>query len=544
MAEHRTVADALLDGLAAHGVGLCFGLPGVHNLPFWVGEGQDGRPRIVPVRHEQAAGYAADAAARTTGGLGVVLTTTGPGFANALAAFGEAWASFSPVLLISSEAPLAPRRRRGSDDALLHGMRSQAAMVSEGFGAMAHSATDAADAVAALPRLVAHSLTTGRPTYLGVPSDVLHEEYSGPAAEPIRLRLPEPAHDDVEAAAAALRGRSVVIWAGARAVAAEAQIGRLAERLGALVVPTYQARGLLADYAGTVQAPPHEPPVARAIAERDVLLVIGDDLHGMTTRNWRMPRPSSVVAVVDDASLSLGDWPLEAKVCGHVPSAVRALADALGDLEPQPAPDGAGLTAESRAEIAANPRTADASVFLQTIETAVPADASVVIDMCVAGYWTGQTYQPRPRRLVHPIGWGTLGFGLPASIGPAALGRTTLAVVGDGGAAMGIGELATFVQERLPVVLLLVDDGGYGMLRYDQQVAGDPERGVDLVAPDWGLLAQAYGWGFARTSDPGEGLAVALQEAFDGVARGEQRMVVLDACFTPPRTQSPRWNEH
>ena len=97
----RTTAGAVLDLLAAHGVTTTFGLPGVHNLAFWDALGE-GRPRIVGVRHEQTAGYAADALARATGGLGVALTTTGPGAANAVAAFGEAAASGSPVLVLKS----------------------------------------------------------------------------------------------------------------------------------------------------------------------------------------------------------------------------------------------------------------------------------------------------------------------------------------------------------------------------------------------------------------------------------------------------------
>ena len=143
---------------------------------------------------------------------------------------------------------------------------------------------------------------------------------------------------------------------------------------------------------------------------------------------------------------------------------------------------------------------------------------------------------------MYPVGWGTLGFGLPAAIGPAALGIPTLAVVGDGGAAMALGELGTYAQEHLPVVLLVVSDGGYGMLRFDQEVAGDPHRGVDLVEPQWEHLAAAYGMAMARTDDPGPGLARALSNARAGIERGDSTLVVLDAAFYPPRTTSPRWN--
>ena len=113
---------------------------------------------------------------------------------------------------------------------------------------------------------------------------------------------------------------------------------------------------------------------------------------------------------------------------------------------------------------------------------------------------------PGPRRLAYPVGWGTLGFGLPAAIGPAAAGHPVIAVCGDGGLAMALGELATLVQERLPVTVLVVDDGGYGMLRYDQARVGDPEVGVDLATPDFARPRRGL-------RDPGDRRAVGAGRA-------------------------------
>ena len=542
-----SVGDALLEQMADHGVRVCFGVPGVHNLPFWVGAGVGRRPRVVGVRHEQTAGYAADAAARATGGLGVALTTTGPGFANALAAFGEAYASFSPVLLVSSETPVKSRRTSGHDDGLLHGMRSQADVITHGFGARAVSARTADEALTALPELASHALATGRPVYLGVPADVLHETWSAPNPPPLAVPRTAPDTTAVDALADAVRDRRVVLWLGARAVPAEPVVRRLAERLGALVVPTYQARGMLAGWRGTVVAPPHEPRVAEAIAGSDVLLVVGDDLHGMTTRNWTMPVPATIAAITDDPAASLGDYDLAVRVVGDVGLSVTALLDALGggaDEDAIDVLDAEALTSAVLSEVAGDERTAAGAAFVATVEEGWSDAGAVVVDMCVSGYWLGgYTRQPRARRLQYPVGWGTLGFGLPAAIGPAALGIPTLAVVGDGGAAMGLGELATYTQERLPLALLVVTDGGYGMLRYDQTVAGDPHRGVDLVEPRWEDLAAAYGMKVVRTGDPGAGLARSLTTAREGLTCGDRTMIVLEQAFHPPRTTSPRWRE-
>ncbi len=198
--------------------------------------------------------------------------------------------------------------------------------------------------------------------------------------------------------------------------------------------------------------------------------------------------------------------------------------------------------------------------------------------MCVPGYWTSShARHDRPRHLLNPVGWGTLGYALPAAIGPAAAGMPTLAVCGDGGPMFALGELATYAQEKLPIALVIVDDGGYGMLRYDQQVFGHPERGVDLMTPDWRLLAASFGIAYVEVDSlggptnagpgaagaagvgpgaagaagvgpgaagVGPGAAGALTEALaSAAARPGPTMIVLRAAFYPPASTSPRWFE-
>src|SRR4051794_6394535 len=121
-----TGAHVIVTALEDAGVEVCFGLPGVHNLALW--EALRGSSiRLVGVRHEQAAAYAADGYARATGRLGVALTTTGPGAADTLGAVGEAWASRSPILVIATDIP-SGLRREGEYRGVLHETDGQAAM--------------------------------------------------------------------------------------------------------------------------------------------------------------------------------------------------------------------------------------------------------------------------------------------------------------------------------------------------------------------------------------------------------------------------------
>jgi acetolactate synthase-1/2/3 large subunit len=548
-----TVAGRLLDQLTQAGVEVVFGLPGVHNLPFWQAAAQSPttRPRIIGVRHEQAAMYAADGLARATGGVGVALTTTGPGAANAVAAFGEADQCASPALLIASEPPLGPRRVSGSDSGLLHSMVDQQALFAAPFGAFTMSLPTPLEASHLLPTVLSVLTDLPAPGYLGIPADVLaapadtHEtelpdlwsrrpDLAPAVAEPV----------DVARLAALLDGRRVALWVGPEAVYEQCGplLAALAERLGAPVVTTYGARGLLGEHRLLIDAPPHEPEVAAAIAAAEVLLVVGDPLHGMTTRNWTMPVPGRLAVITRYAGLSLGDYDFAVRLETAVRTTLESLLAQLGPGGAAPwAPP--GVAARVRARLLADPSTAAAMRLVAAVEQSWPAAAAVVADMCVAGYWVGgYASQPRARRLQYPVGWGTLGYALPAAIGPAAAGLPTLAIVGDGGAAMAVGELATYRQERLPVTVLLVDDGGYGMLRFDQDAAGHHRAGVELIGPRWPLLADAYGvrhWSVREVGD----LPAALAEAHRHNLTGQPALVHLPVALTPPRTTSPRWHE-
>src|SRR5689334_17590205 len=174
-------AQLLVAGLEAAGVEVVFGLPGVHNLPAW--EALRRSPiRLIGVRHEQAAAYAADGYARATGRVGVALVTTGPGAANTLGAVGEAWASRSPVVVIATDVPSA-LRREGVHRGLLHEVPDQRAM----FEPVTKATFRVEEAAEVGPR-VAEALAAAlapprRPVYVEIPTDLLGAE--APEFEPV-----------------------------------------------------------------------------------------------------------------------------------------------------------------------------------------------------------------------------------------------------------------------------------------------------------------------------------------------------------------------
>jgi acetolactate synthase-1/2/3 large subunit len=546
MTAGPSVAAAILELLGKHGVTRAFGIPGVHNLPFWDADSEHA-PRIVGVRHEQAAGYAADGLYRATGDVAAALLTSGPGAANVVAAFGEAFVSGSPMLVLASEVSQSLRSSAGPRG-ILHEMADQGAMF-EAFGATARRARTRQEAIAST--VLALREAWGPPPvggYIGIPSDVLAEEWT--AAIPHIPRLPAPGadpHDVTDLAELIRMSPRVVLWLGGGIVAAGAEdaAAALATRLGAPVLTSYAGRGLLAGHPMLVDAPVHEPEVGAVLAEADMLLVLGSSFDGMNTKNWRIDLPARRAAITLGAAVRQ-TIEFDCVVGADVSLALDALleeCDAMGIASRPPWAQVSGIRGSIRARLSADERTAGPLALVEEIDSAWPSDGAVVCDMAVAGYWYGgYSSQPRPRRLQYPVGWGTLGYALPAAIGPASVGIATLAVCGDGGPMFALGELATYAQESLPITLLVVDDGGYGMLRFDQQVFGHPERGVDLLTPEWHSLGAAFGIAVETVADV-TGIGPALQRAHEANLRGEPRIVVWKQRLFPPRTTSPRWFE-
>ncbi|MEI7550231.1 MAG: thiamine pyrophosphate-binding protein [Actinomycetes bacterium] len=539
-----TLAQAILERLAAAGVTQVFGLPGVHNLAFWEASGEI--PTIVGVRHEQTAGYAADGLARVSGGLGVAITTTGPGAANVVAAFGESAVSHSKVIVLASEVSTA-LRKPGVSRGILHEMADQSALFTQLASKdadgtpLAFSTTTAKAALDALDRVLHFAERRGEvAAYIGVPSDVLGGPFTGELALPL-VEIENLHADFAQAASMINAATKPLLWLGGGSAGMDqGALAAFAEKLAAPIVTSFAGRGVLGGHELLAGGPIHEPEIHHIASEADVLLVLGSDFDGMNTRNWQMPVPPQVIAI---------NHSLE-PVSTNLPGAHVVLAS-LKDLPQLTAmiekknkwvaqPHDAGLA--MRARLATDERATIGMGIVNEIEKSWPAEANVVCDMTTAGYWyAGYGEQSRPRRLAYPVGWGTLGFGFPAAIG-AAFDAPTLSICGDGGIMFALGELATLVQEHIPMTLFIVDDGGYGMLRFDQQVFGHAERGVDLVTPDWAILAASFGISFTNIESVDQ-LGEALAVGHDRNIAGHPHMIVLNATIHPPRTTSPRWRE-
>ena len=516
-----TGAHALVAALEAHGVEVVFGIPGQHALAVWDALA-DSPIRTVVVRHEQAAAFAAQAYARTSGRVGVCLTSTGPGAFNAFAGMGEADASSLRVLHVTTQVPSDPGQR-----GWMHETSGQSAAFAAVTRHHARPRSPAALAAAVDEALSAITLRPG-PAMVEAYTDVLAMPADGAEVRATRISPPAPDPAAVSRVGALLSSaRAPMILAGGGAQASAARVLELAEALDAPVVTSFNGKGVMPSghplHAGSSL---EEPAVQALVRNADVCLALGTRFSEECTCHWAVPFPDDLVQVDLDAARLGANYPLREGLVADVGLFCDALLAA--GLEAG-ARDGA---ADARAALAGRASEVAAQGFqvepelLRVLDSALPERAIVISDMTILGYWAVLYLDARrPRGFVYPMS-GALGSGMPSALGAVAAnpGDPVLVVCGDGGFLMGGHELITAQQNGLRFATLLVNDSAFGVLKGYQMRATGRLTGVDLQSPDFGLLAQGYGVGFRRITGPGE-LADALAWAF---AELSERCAVIE----------------
>ena len=308
---------------------------------------------------------------------------------------------------------------------------------------------------------------------------------------------PSPSADAIGEATRLLQQASrPVIIAGGGSIACGEALERFAAALGAPVVLTNAAKGVMAaDHPLCLGATLSLAPVLALIGSADVVVALGTELA--ETDSWvdRLPLSSALIRIDIDAMAVQRDYPASVALVGDAGHALAALNESIGNNSR--AITHAELDAVRRkCTQAMSPLSRTHMNVLEAMRGALPDDAIVVTDMTQIAY-TGNTHYAcsRPRSWFHPNGYGTLGYALPAAIG-ARLGapeRAVVALVGDGGLLFTIQELATAAELGLPLVVVLWNNDGLGQIRDDMIAKGIPEVGVNPRNPDYQLLARAFG---------------------------------------------------
>ena len=544
----RTGGHLVIECLQTLGAEVAFGLPGIHALSFW--EALRSSPiRGLNFRTELNAGFAADGYARVSGKPAPLLLSTGPGALNALTALMESASSHVPVVAIASQIP---REMIGKRRGYLHELQDQLAS----FAPIVKWAARV-DNIEQVPELLTRawqrSLTPpSGPTYLEIPVDILSSSlpHVGTVREGVSegsLSVAGRVAEGVDQAATLLASaKNPVIWAGGGVLRSQAwtELAELAERLDAPVATTYMGKGAFPeDHPLSVGSAPDDRAFQELIERADVVLAVGTELGAETTAQYQLRFGGRLIQIDADPSRIGATYPALGLV-GDACATLRALLGQMPPPRPSPASGGGLSRGQQRARAARERITRGLNTqhrelergLLGAIRSALPRDAITAWDMTILGYWAAAQFPAlTPRTFLYPLGSGTLGYAWPAALGAKAAlpDAPVLAVVGDGGFMYGMAELLTARQHRLDAKLLLIDDGGYGILREYQREAYGATHAVDLVQPDFVTICAACQVP-ARATTPDQ-LAGDLAWAFevDGPAALILRTTLVAAKPTP-----------
>jgi 5-guanidino-2-oxopentanoate decarboxylase len=486
----RSVGEALVPLLEAYGVDTVFGIPGVHNVEMYRALPRSGIRHILP-RHEQGAGFMADGYARATGKPGVCFTITGPGLLNILTPMAQAWSDSSPMLVISSALDIgASAQGRGRLHELISQHAAAQAVTSTAIRAL--TALDVQDGVAQAFSQFASARP--RPCYLEIPLDLLSmEDGPGWKARSVGQRSVASDAQMRDAAARLQDARNPVIIVGGGAHGAGASAIGISEKLSCPIITTTAGKGSVP--AGH----PHVwgyrlglPETQAMLAQSDCVLAVGTELSETDLWTTSFTLSNLIRIDIDPAVLARPHTALLA-ILSDTKMALDGINQHLSAAKSKPVPN-APPTDNSDLR-----RTL--TKVLDVIRASLPQDTVICSDMTQIAYAANEIFPvSNPRSWIHPCGFGTLGFALPAAIG-AKIGvgsKPVVAMAGDYGFQFTINELGTAVEHKLPIPILIWNNNALGQIRDDMVRKGIEPNAVTLVNPNFGKLAESYGAAYAK----------------------------------------------
>jgi thiamine pyrophosphate-dependent acetolactate synthase large subunit-like protein/nitrite reductase/ring-hydroxylating ferredoxin subunit len=496
----RSVSDVVVETLVAWGVDTVFGMVGHSNLGFAeaLRQAEDrGEMRFIGIRHEGAAAFAASGYGKLTGRPAACFAIAGPGSTNLLTGLYDAKLDGSPVIAISGQVPSDVRGKGAFQDLDLSAVFRDVSLSTSTIESGSSHAELAAGAVK-------RSLDGRGVAHLVLPDEVQDQPSDSPASTPEgrrSVRATPPADEAVARAVQAIASASrpvIIVGQGARA--AEEEVTALAERLGAPVLTTFRAKGLVPDdhpLGAGVLGRSGTPVASWLMNESDLLIVVGASFANHTG----IATYKSIIQI-DDVPSAIGRFnAVDVGVLGDASLSVRAILDSLVTV----------TSTDQRSDVAARwtiwreekkrrsvddrGRGVSSAAVFDALTRHCPKDAVISIDVGNNAYSFGRYFESSGQPVLMSGYLGSIGFGYPAAMGAwtADPARSVVAVTGDGGFGQYLAELTTAVKYGMAIKHVLLDNGSLGKISKEQLAGQLPVWQTSLVNPDFAEYANACG---------------------------------------------------
>jgi thiamine pyrophosphate-dependent acetolactate synthase large subunit-like protein len=497
-AAQQTGGQAVVDALMKCGVTCGFGIPSIHNIGIYDALRQEPNFHHWIVRHEQAAGFAADGFYRRTGKAAAVFASTGPGNLFTVVPLLESLQTNTPVIVIGTNVATPVL---GKSCGALHETPQQLEIVRPltRFAARVTSPND-------IVEIIASAAHAGGPAFVEIPNDLLYapvaDAASGVSESPRKTETAAPGQLSQAFAQIGQSRRPVIILGSGvlKGDAAESVQG-LAVTLHAPVLTTTSGKGAIADnHPLAMGCISRLGVVQQLLLESDLLISFGARLTEFDTGRFTLKLPERHIQIDPEPNHDGSLFAASLKLSGDMDAIAHSLQ--IGIQLRSKWFDIAAARAQEKANLEALQQESYAALML--LRDTLNRDDVVVNDQSILNYWASAFFPVFvPRTFLYPTGSGTLGYGLPAAIGAASAepNRRVVCIAGDGGFQYTSHELATLAQYQLPVKILLVNDNAYGIIGFLQRNMFGHTHEINLKNPDFCRLAEAYGIQAERASD-------------------------------------------
>jgi acetolactate synthase-1/2/3 large subunit len=492
-------AELLVKALEHEGVRYVFGIPGEENLD--VLEALRSSPiELIVTRHEQAAGFMAATHGRLTGRTGVALSTLGPGATNFMTAAAYAQLGAMPMLMITGQKPIK-KSKQGQFQIIdvVEMMRP----VTKYTHQIVHG-----NGIASRIREVFRIAEEERPgaVHLELPEDVAQEEVTSEFLYPReKIRRPAAEHKAVSRAIHLIenaRRPILLIGAGANRTMTSRMLQRFVEETGIPFFTTQMGKGVLDErqelFLGTA-ALSEKDYLHRAIADADLVINVGHDVVEKPPFFMREGGPEVLHVNYSPAVVDPVYFPGH-QVIGDVANALWQICEGIHKKDHW---ESACFMHHKRTLIERMLAKSDATSFpikpqrlVRDVRQAVPDDGIIALDNGMYKIWFARNYPAyAPNTVLLDNALATMGAGLPSAMAAALLhpDKKVVAICGDGGFMMNSQELETAVRIGLDLVVIIIRDDGFGMIKWKQDSMGLSSYGLDFKNPDFVLYARAYG---------------------------------------------------
>jgi thiamine pyrophosphate-dependent acetolactate synthase large subunit-like protein len=492
-----TGAQAVVTALVRHGITAGFGIPSIHNIAVYEALRQMPEFHHWVVRHEQAAGYAADGFYRRSGQIAAIFASTGPGNLFTLVPLLESLQNNIPVLLIGTNIASSMLGKTGG---ALHETPDQLEIIRP-LTRFARRVTSPDTLVETINEAVAvlRGPLPG-PAFIEIPHDLflatVSADLSKTAARNSMSHQALPAQE-IEYVRQQIAGSGTpTILVGAGIKESAAAVRQFVELLQCPVFTTTSGKGMFpGDHPLSLGCISRLGAVQEVFGQSDLLISFGARLTEFDTGRFGLQLPPQHLQVVEDASYA-GDRIPSRKIVGQTAEIAQAFAQ--GATARTPWCEIASIKAGESQRLDALGQ--DSYAALKLIRAAMHRDDVLVNDQSILNYWASAFFPVlEPGTFLYPSGSGTLGYALPAAIGAACAvkcsgeTRKIICIAGDGGFQYTQHELATLAQYDLPVKILLVNDDSYGVIAFLQRTMFGQTHEVALKNPDFCRVAEAYG---------------------------------------------------